>query len=46
VFNLFGRNNLGGIGITRQTNSLSNAFGRILGAQPRQQAELAIRMSW
>jgi hypothetical protein len=46
VFNLFGRNNLGGIGITRTNNSLSNAFGRILGAQPRQQAELAIRTSW
>ncbi len=46
VFNLFGTNNLGGIGVTRTTNALSNAFGRILGAQPRQQAELAIRTSW
>jgi hypothetical protein len=46
VFNLFGRNNLGGIGITRTTNSLSNSFGRILGAQPRQQAEFAVRLAW
>lgn len=43
VFNLFGRTNLGGIGVGRQLNSLSNAFGQILGAQPRQEAELAIR---
>lgn len=46
VFNVFGTVNLGGIGVTRQTNALSNAFGRILGAQPRQQAELALRMTW
>ena len=32
MFNLFGTDNLGGIGITRQTNALSDAFGRILGA--------------
>jgi hypothetical protein len=43
VFNLFGRTNLGGIGVGRQLNSLSNAFGQILGAQPRQEAELAVR---
>jgi outer membrane receptor for ferrienterochelin and colicin len=43
VFNLFGRTNLGGIGVGRQLNSLSNAFGQILGAQPRQEAEFAIR---
>jgi hypothetical protein len=46
VFNVFGTTNLGGIGFTRQTNALSNAFGRILGAQPRQQGELAIRVVW
>ena len=43
VFNLFGRTNLGGIGVGRQLNALSNAFGQILGAQPRQEAELAVR---
>ena len=43
VFNLFGRTNLGGIGVGRQQNALSSAFGQILGAQPRQEAELAIR---
>lgn len=46
VFNLFGTTNLGGIGFTRQTNALSNAFGRILGAQPRQQGEIALRVTW
>jgi hypothetical protein len=46
VFNVFGTTNLGGIGFTRQTNALSNAFGQILGAQPRQQAELAVRLIW
>ena len=34
------------IGVTRQTNALSNAFGQILGAQPRQEGELAIRVTW
>ena len=43
VFNVLGRTNLGGIGVGRQTNALSNAFGQILGAQPRQEAELAVR---
>ncbi len=43
VFNLFGVTNLGGIGITRQTNAQSAVFGQIPGAQPRQQAELAVR---
>ena len=28
------------------TNALSNAFGRILQASPRQQAELAVRFVW
>jgi hypothetical protein len=46
VFNLFGRDNLGGIGASWQTNALSDAFGRQLGAQPRQQAEFAVRTSW
>ena len=46
IFNLFGTTNLGGIGFTRQTNAQSNAFGQILGAQPRQQGELAIRLTW
>ena len=46
VFNLFGTINRGGIGVTRQTNALSNAFGQILGAQPRQEGELAIRLTW
>lgn len=46
VFNLFGAINLGGIGVTRQTNALSNVFGTILGAQPRQEGELAIRLTW
>jgi hypothetical protein len=46
LFNVFGTTNLGGIGFTRQTNALSNAFGRILGAQPRQQGELALRLTW
>jgi hypothetical protein len=46
LFNVFGTTNLGGIGFTRQTNALSDAFGRILGAQPRQQGELALRLTW
>ena len=33
VFNLFGRNNLGGIGSSFQTNALSNTFGQISTAQ-------------
>lgn len=46
VFNLFGTVNSGGIGVGRQTNALSNAFGQILGAQPRQQGEVALRVTW
>ena len=46
VFNAFGTVNLGGIGVTRQTSALSNAFGRILGAQPLQQGEIAMRVTW
>ncbi len=43
VFNLFGRDNLGAIEAGWQENALSDAFGRILTVQPRQQAELAVR---
>ena len=46
VFNLFGRNNLGGIGSSFQTNALSNTFGQISTAQPRQQGEIAVRMTF
>jgi hypothetical protein len=48
LFNLFGRDNLlipGGAG-TYVENALSDSFGRILSAQNRQQAELAIRYTW
>ena len=43
VFNLFGTDNLGGVGTAQVTNALSDSFGRILTALPRQQAELAVR---
>ena len=46
LFNAFGTINRGGIGVGRQTNALSNAFGQILGVQPRQEGELAIRLTW
>ena len=46
LFNAFGNINRGGIGVGRQTNALSNAFGQILGVQPRQEGELAIRLTW
>ena len=45
LFNLFGRDNLGIAG-TWQENALSDAFGRILEVQPRQQAELAVRFTF
>ena len=51
VFNLFGRDNYG-VGVTAawqspyQENTLSDAFGRILEVQPRQQAELAVRFTF
>jgi hypothetical protein len=51
VFNLFGRDNLG-VGLTAATqspyqeNALSDAFGRILQVQERQQAELAVRFTF
>jgi hypothetical protein len=43
VFNILGRDNLGGPSTFYQTNVRSDAFGRIQAAQPRQQGELAIR---
>jgi hypothetical protein len=46
VFNLFGRDNLGAIELGWQENALSDAFGRILTVQPRQQAELAVRFTF
>jgi hypothetical protein len=46
LFNVFGTNNLGGIGTGWVTNSLSDTFGRIVDAQPRQQAELAVRFTF
>jgi hypothetical protein len=44
IFNLFGRDNLGGIGSSFQTNALSDAFGQLPTAQNRQQAEIAVRL--
>jgi hypothetical protein len=46
VFNLLGRNNLGGVGSSYQTSARSADFGRILTAQPRQQGEVAVRLTW
>ena len=49
VFNIFGVDNLGGIGgggSPYQTNALSAQFGQILTAQPRQQGEIAVRYLW
>ncbi len=46
VFNLFGQDNLGGIGAGWVTNATSNSFGQILSSQPRQQGEIAIRYIW
>ena len=43
VFNVFGTDDLLA---AWGTNALSNAFGRILQASPRQQAELAVRFVW
>jgi Carboxypeptidase regulatory-like domain/TonB dependent receptor-like, beta-barrel len=44
IFNLFGRDNLGGIGSSFQTNALSDSFGQLPTAQNRQQAEIAVRV--
>jgi hypothetical protein len=46
VFNLFGTDNLGGIGTNQTTNALAASFGQIPNAQPRQQGEIAIRYLW
>ena len=47
VFNILGTDNLGAVGASSQTtNALSDSFGRILTAQPRQQAEIGVRFSW
>src|SRR5258706_8927040 len=46
IFNLFGRDNLGGIGSTFQTNALSDAFGQLPTAQNRQHREIAGRLSF
>ncbi len=46
VFNVTGRNNLGGVGSVYQTSARSADFGRILTAQPRQQGEVAVRFVW
>jgi hypothetical protein len=46
VFNLFGRDNLGGIGSSFNSNALSPTFGQLPTAQPRQLGEIAIRMTF
>jgi len=46
VFNLFGSDNLGGIGSSQTTNATASTFGQIPSAQPRQQGEIAIRYLW
>lgn len=46
VFNILGTDNLGGVGTGWQTNALSDSFGRILEAQARQQAEIAVRFAF
>ena len=43
VFNVLGRDNLGGLSSSYVTNVRSDAFGRILAALPRQQGEVALR---
>jgi hypothetical protein len=46
LFNVLGTDNLGALGTGWVVNALSDSFGRILTAQPRQQAELAVRVVW
>jgi hypothetical protein len=46
IFNLFGRDNLGGIGSSFQTNALTDTLGQLLTAQNRQQAEIGVRMTF
>ena len=43
VFNVLGRDNLGGVGSGWVTNALSDSFGRLLASQDNRQAELAVR---
>ena len=46
VFNLFGSDNLGGIGSSQVGSAIAPNFGQIPSAQPRQQGELAVRYIW
>jgi hypothetical protein len=46
LFNVFGADSLGGFGTGWVTNSLSDTFGRITSALPRQQAEIAVRFAF
>ena len=46
VFNLFGSDNLGGIGSSQIGSAIAPNFGQIPSAQPRQQGEIAIRYIW
>jgi Carboxypeptidase regulatory-like domain/TonB dependent receptor len=46
VFNLLGRTNLGGVGGSYVTSARSADFGRILSAQPKQQGEVAVRLTF
>src|SRR5207237_4670109 len=43
VFNVLGRDNLGGLSSQYITNVRSDSFGRILTSLPRQQGEVALR---
>ena len=43
VFNVLGRDNLGGLSSQYITNVRSDSFGRILTSLPRQQGEVAVR---
>lgn len=45
LFNVFGTDNFGGVGVSQNTNAsgVSSTFGQITSALPRQQGELAIR---
>jgi hypothetical protein len=46
VFNLFGWDNLGGIGSSQVGNATAVNFGQIPSAQARQQGEIAVRYVW
>jgi len=46
VFNIFGQDNLGGIGSSQSNNATASTFGQIVSAQPRQQGEIAVRFLW